>query len=89
MDFVLLIQEAFKSGHPVTFFQELLIFFIVWRVMKPEVRKHLDGLKNEINRMSNSIEDLASHLKTLETKHESRFECLEKEVLKLKQSKKE
>jgi len=87
--------EIMKSGHPAEVIKDLFIFFVAWKVVKPFLVKMIEGIKKEmagqmtdmrleVNKVAVVVQDLADHLKNLETKHEIRFTKLECEVNELK-----
>jgi hypothetical protein len=93
-------SEILNSGHPAEVIKDLFVFFVAWRILKPFFCKMVDGIKkemagqmtdmrSEINKVVVVVQDLADHLKNLETKHEIRFTKLENEVSELKTKPKE
>lgn len=93
MDILSLITEAAKSGHPISFVKDLLLWLVVWRSVKPFMTKEINELKTEMagqmGRLTKSVDDLADHLKGLESKHDMRFNCLEERVEKIETKSKE
>lgn len=91
MEIFTLLAEAFKSGNPSKFIQDLILWFIVWRSVKPFMTKEINELKSEMagqmGKLTKSVEDLSNHLKGLESKHDLRFSCLENRVENIEKGK--
>lgn len=79
MEFLLpLIAEWAKGANPAKFGENLTLFFIAYSLLKREMRKQFD-------KVAESIKELNSTMKEVETAHSRRLDKLEIEVQELKQ----